>query len=164
MAGRGHYEDRHHDIAFGVWRKCANVEEAVKRLSREHDLPIVRSTLERWMRKYDWHKRKALLDAEEQRIRDAKASGEASILGDLYGLKTWYDDFFRDRRARADGGVPEPVHPAINAYTTLCRTIIAVSREVGESMGQAEEAHPTGLSSAAVDAIRQHVLGAVPDS
>ncbi len=106
------------ELAYQTWRKCGRSPSlTIKTLNEEYGFSVSRPTLDQWKEEGDWGARADRAEAEEQRARDPRLSGEERMVGALVKQQQKYETYFETLTPK------EIDTQAIYAYTNLITTI-----------------------------------------
>ena len=119
------FQTRHRELAFSVWRESdQNLIKTVASLSREHGYDITRQSLAKWRDDYNWERRAAAMDAEEQERLDAMS--DASILNSLIARRKQYEEYFSTLKP---GEIDNQAQYGLNS---VLKTLIDVRKQTGQ--------------------------------
>lgn len=113
------------ELAFDIYcAKGGNVAQTMVELERR-GLRLSRPTLDSWVGKYDFERRRIQVEEERQRLADTQKTFEAQVLDSLIKRKEQYETYFET------SDKPAPDSYAMTAYVALLKTIVDIKAKVG---------------------------------
>lgn len=118
------FQTRHRELAFKAWCQTGrNLVKTVKVLSRDHGYDITRQSLAKWRDDYEWERRAAALEIEEQERLDAMS--DTSILNSLLARRRQYEEYFD---TLGPGQIDNQAQYGLNS---VLKTLIDIRKESG---------------------------------